>query len=176
MVIVFDLAYLYYLACWWDGLYCCVWLWIEILLCCYCHWFLRIDYWILIIEIIYWILSFDYSTWVVTALAFWCQSCSGCSRVDLNRLYLDDMFVYSYTCILLLGVSSRVLFWPADKGKGKADNQWAWRSRRLVHVGRWHEDLEVLQCYLLYVLSLDDLCLCRTGWTWISNFVMFWDF
>ena len=27
-----------------------------------------------------------------------------------------------------------------------------------------------------YILSLDDLCLCRTGLTKFSNFVMFWDF
>ena len=51
------------------------------------------------------------------------------------------IFVYlyiSYACILLLGVSSRVLFWPTDKGKGKVDQPWAWRTWTLVHVGQLH--------------------------------------
>ena len=169
--LVFVIAYCFWLSMFllismlWYEVYCWIWLWAEI----------TVMFMLLIngLNNDYWLLTIRLESW--RRLAFWCQSCSGCSRIDLNRLYLSWYVVYSY-CILLLGVSSRVLFWPADKGKGKADNQWAWRSRRLVHVGRWHEDLEVLHCYLFYVLSLDDLCLCRTGWTWISNFVMFWDF
>ena len=43
-------------------------------------------------------------------------------------------------------------------------------------MGRLHGDLEVLQCYLLYVLSLDDLGYVVLVEREFSNFVMFWDF
>lgn len=48
---------------------------------------------------------------VVTTLSILMPVVLGCSRIDLNRCYIcDDMFVFSYACMLLLGVSSRVMF------------------------------------------------------------------
>ena len=85
-------------------------------------------------DIEYWILTVRPESW--RRLAFWCQSSRGVPVSIWIVLYLWWYVLYSYACILLLGVSSRVLFWPADKGKGKIDQQWAWRSRTLVHVGQ----------------------------------------
>ena len=108
-------------------------------------------YWILHIE--YWLLTIRPESW--RRLAFWCQS-FGVFPYRSESLYIyDDMFVYSYACIILLGVSSRVLFWPADKGKGKVDQPWAWRTWTLVHVGQLC-GVSMSCCFMCYLSS----CIC----------------
>ena len=122
-----------------------IWLW---------NWNYCYDYVVVVVmDIEYWIL--DCSTWVVTAFSILMPVVSGCSRIDLNRaISMMICFVYSYACILLLGVSSRVLFYPQIKVKAKLTNSELGGRGRLYMwascVGSW----SVVMFYL-------SSCICR---------------
>ena len=109
---------------------------------------------IIMLLLMIWILNIGYLTvrpesW--RRLAFWCQSSRGVP-VSIWIVIISVMIcVNSYACILLLGVSSRVLFWPADKGKGKVNQPWAWRTWTLVHVGQLR-GISMCCCVVIWVL------------------------
>ena len=142
LIIMFDLAYHYYLAC----LLCWIILFeydYELRLLSWLYdWLMD---WILNIEL--WLLTIRLESW--RRLAFWCQSCSGCSRIDLNRLYLSWYVLYSY-CILLLGVSSRVLFDPQIKVKARLTNSELGDRGGLY---MWASCMRIMMCcYVVWVL------------------------
>ena len=134
----------YWLAWLFDKLYC-----LNIIMDWdYCYvansiefWKLITGYWSLRLYVDYWVWLFDLSRYGVSILmpvvvgVFPCRSESLISGWYVLFIVI---FVFSYWAL-----AHGCYVWPADKGKGKAVNQWAWRSRRLVHVGRRHKNLDV---------------------------------